>query len=90
MLFLIQIYLITIIFSDESVDFKNAFDSIDKELKKADSPISNTFDSIDKELEEIRDILRSASITQDELLDLQRKIDVISNRTTDTTDQLDG
>merc|ERR1719362_2565559 len=39
--------------ADESTDFKNSFDSIDKELKKADSPISNTFDSIDKELEEM-------------------------------------
>ena len=48
------------------------------------------FKQLDKELEEIREILRSASITQDELLDLQQKIDVISNRTTETTDQLDG
>merc|ERR1719418_126070 len=39
--------------ADESADFKNAFDSIDKELKKADSPVSNNFDSIDKELEDM-------------------------------------
>ena len=51
---------------------------------------TSKFKQLDKELEEIREILRSASITQDELLDLQRKIDVVSNRTTETTGQLDG
>ena len=51
---------------------------------------TSKFKQLDKELEEIREILRSASITQDELLDLQRKIDIVSNRTTETTGQLDG
>ena len=45
---------------------------------------------MDKDLEEIKEILNSASITQPELLALQRKIDEISSRTTETTDQLDG
>ena len=45
---------------------------------------------MDKDLEEIKEILNSAYITQPELLALQRKIDAISSRTTETTDQLDG
>jgi coxsackievirus/adenovirus receptor len=51
---------------------------------------TSRFKALDKDLQEIRDILKSASITQEELLGLQRKINDIAEQTAQTTDELDG
>ena len=48
------------------------------------------FEEMESKLEEIKSILQGASISNDELSDVQSKIDSISEVLTTTTDELDG
>ena len=48
------------------------------------------FEEMESKLREIKDILKSASISNDELIAVQNDIDQISNVLTETTGKLDG
>ena len=50
---------------------------------------THSFEDLESKLDEVKEILKSASVSNDELLGVQAEIDKISNALRDTTTELD-